>query len=326
MEIYRESYRFTPYTGETLMGDIQKSSPPLDPVFENLKRAAVFVPGDSVTVLAARPNHGLPIFLLNWLVMMLKASPERAFVFVGSGDSRKRVALKIIHRESGVNLGSGSDELGNLERYLAFRGLDGLSDEGHVATAVNDYSKWVTSRRLWLADEALFVEDLETAMSDIAKQRPVGAVFIDVFQRLRSRAPYPTLEIKHEQVAQTLADAAKGLRVPIITGMLVNDNKIAGRTDFRLADLDGTCSLPMMAHLVLGFTNESVMEAPIEGTMKKGTERLVITVLKNDGGPNNGRARLLLKRSKMLVLNEDEAGVAPKPTLDQSDAAKFDKI
>lgn len=319
MDVYRESYRFTPYTSETLMGDIQQSSPPLDPGFENLKRAGMVVPNSALTVVAAHPNHGLPVFLLNWVVLMLKASPEKAFVFVSSGESRKRLALKIIHRESGVNLGSGADELGNLERYMAFRGLEGLSDEGHVATAVSDYRNWIQSRRLWLADEALYIEDLETALVDIAKQLPIGAVFVDVFQRVRSRAPYPTLELKYEHIAETLADGAKRLRVPIVAGMLVPEPTALPRSPIKLGDVDGTCGLPLMAQLVLGLTNETLQEASGDGASRKGMERLLVTVLKNDSGSMNGRARLLLKRTKLLVLNDDEQ-IPAKPPTDPADA------
>ena len=322
MDVYRESYRFTPYTSETLMGDIQKAASPVDPGFENLKRAGFLVPTEALTAVAARPNHGLPTFLLNWLVVMLKAAPDKAFVYVSSGDSRKRLAMKIIHRESGVNLGSGADELGNLERYMSFRGLDGLSDEGHVSTAVNDYKNWVQARRLWLADEALYIEDLDTALTDIAKQLPIGAVFVDVFQRVRSRAPYPTIELKHEHVAETLADTAKRLRIPLIAGMLVAEDASRARPDFRLNDLTPTQGLPLMAQLVLGLSNETLQDSAGDGVSRKSGEKLVITVLKNDGGSVNGRARLLLKRNKMLVLNDDEPVPLRTTTPDQSDVSQ----
>lgn len=310
MDVYRENYRFTPYTTESLIGDIQKGTSPLDPGFEPLKRAGFLVPSEALTAVAARPNQGLTVFLLNWLVSMVKSWPEKAFVYVSSADSRKRLALKIIHRESGVNLGSGSDELGNLERYLAFRGLEGLSDEGHVATAVNDYRNWVQSRRLWLADEALYIEDLETALVDIAKQLPIGAVFVDVFQRVRSRAPYPTLDLKYEHVAETLADAAKRLRAPVIVGTVVPEDPSTSPSELRLPDIDGTRGLGLMAQLVLGLSDEAVPDGTREGAVKKGVERLTVAVLKNDGGAATGRARLLLKRNKMLVVSDEEPAPA----------------
>lgn len=292
-----------PYSAESFVADVQNSGPGLDTGYENLDRAGVVFPRGAITAVFAPVGHGKTTFLLNLLVTMLKTKPDLGFVYLSYKEPRAQVALKIIHKESGANLGTGENEVANLEQFIRFQGEEAASDEGHVSTSINDFGKWARDKRLWLLGDGMCLEDVEATVVEIANQVSLGVIFVDYFQAVQVRTAFPSVEAKDAWVASRLREVARRLNVAVVVGArLIGPIPAGGISD--LGQLDQARGIEIASSFALSLFNETAAGVGDDsGNSKKDSDTLAIQVLKNERGPQGGKARLMLKRAKMLVLN-----------------------
>jgi len=284
-----------PYTVDLLEGDIARTSPGLRTGYRTLDEL-FHIPPEAITIIGARPSHGKTTLLMNLLINMARAYPDRAFFFFSYEESRKQIGLKLLNILSGEVL----DETGNvraLEDYLRAGGRDRTGIEGGKA----ELRELTESKRLWIIDEPLFVDELADALAYYRSRHTVGAVFVDYIQKIKIKGRYATRQVEIQKVSERVLEAAKKFSVPVIMGAQLGRDK--ERTDkVRLDNLREAGDIEQDANLVLGLYNPAMEKAQDEGEPSLGAEvELKVTVLKNRNGQVNEERALTFNRPLLTI-------------------------
>jgi len=282
-----------PYTVAQLEADIAGSRPglktgyrPLDELFH--------IPPEAITIIGARPSHGKTTLLMNLLVNMARAYPDRAFFFFSYEESRKQIGVKLLNILSGEVL----DEAGNvraLEEYLRA----GRTNKPGIERGKAELRELTESGRLWVIDEPLFVDELADALACYRERHSVGAVFVDYIQKIKIKGRYATRQIELQKVSERVLETAKKLSVPVIMGaQLGRDKERADKV--RLDNLREAGDIEQDASLVLGLYNPAMEKAQDEGGIPAGNE-VKLTVLKNRNGQVNEERTLVFNRPLLTI-------------------------
>jgi len=289
-----------PYTLEKFLADIRQARPGLKTGYKSLDEIFL-IPQDAITIIAGRPAHGKTTLLMNLLLSMAKAYPERSFLFYSYEESRTEIVKKLLNILSGEIIDK-SFNLTQLEAYLK----GGHTDRLGIETGKLKYKDLTESGRVWIIDEPLFVDELMDSLAYFRERRDIGAVFIDYIQKIKIKGRYATRQLELQKVSERILEAAKGLSVPIIMGAQLGRDK--ERSDkVRLDNLREAGDIEQDANLVLGLYNPAMEKAQDEGGTIAGDEvELKVTVLKNRNGPVNYERTLIFNRPLWTI--KDKGG------------------
>lgn len=284
-----------PYTVAQLEADIAETRPGLETGYRTLNEL-FRIPPEAVTIVAGRPSHGKTTLLMNLLINMARLYPDRSFFFFSYEESRKQIGLKLLNILSGEVL----DETGNvraLEDYLRA----GRTNKPDIERGRAELRELTETKRLWLIDEPLFVDELADALAFYRDRYTVGAVFVDYIQKIKIKGRYATRQIEIQKVSERVLEAAKKFSVPVIMGAQLGRDK--ERTDkVRLDNLREAGDIEQDANLVLGLYNPAMEKAQDEGEPSPGAEvELKVTVLKNRNGQVNEERALIFNRPLLTI-------------------------
>jgi replicative DNA helicase len=144
-------------------------------------------------------------------------------------------------------------------------------------------------------------------MSYLKQKEPIGGVFIDYIQRMRTDVKTQDMRTKIAHISDSVLQIAKNNTLPIILGAQLNRTTTIGRPT--LENLKEAGNLEEDANTVLSVYNESREkdETP-EGEAYKGKREveLEIKALKNREGEVNQSAKLIFDKWTGKVKNIDQ--------------------
>jgi replicative DNA helicase len=291
------------YRLSDLQAEIARTPEGLKTGFPHLDKL-VTIPQAAVTIVAGRTGHGKTTMMFNLLVNMSRLYNDRAFVFFSYEEPRRQLAVKLLNILCGtvVDPDYPGRNLGKLEDYLRKMRTDNPAIEQGKA----ELGQALNSGRVLLEDEPYTVEEWAENLSAVCGQVPVGAVFVDYIQKVRTRGDFSTRQRELELISERILDTAKRLSVPVILGaQLVRSPVHSNRV--LLDDLLNAGDIEQDAQVVLGLFNPTMEEAQDESAPATDSlMELEVTVLKNRNGPVNGRVVLDFNRA-LLTLREPEA-------------------
>jgi len=290
-----------PYTLDLLEEDIAQTRPGLKTGYDSLDRLFL-IPQEAITIIGARPSHGKTTLLMNLLLNMARAYTDRSFFFFSYEESRKQIGVKLLNILSGETL-ERSQNVRALEDYLRAGKQDNLG----IYEGKEKYKTLTESKRLWIIDEPLYVDELADALAYYRERYNIGAVFIDYIQKIKIRGRYPSRQVELQRISERILETAKGLSIPIVLGaQLGRDPQHSDKV--RLDNLRESGDIEQDANLVLGLLNPAMEKAQDEGGLYPGDEvELKVTVMKNRNGPVNEERALTFNRP-LLTIKESKAG------------------
>jgi len=243
----------------------------------------------SLTFIAGRPSHGKTTFILNMLINMIQANPEKAFLFYSYEETRSDILIKIIlsvaddglnqelinAKVEGTNLRQRA--LNDLKKHpYCFRENNQEEKTALNSKLENAYKKveaWIEDGRLEILTPKSTAESLSTAIierctafkEEQAKQdgvkKKVAAVFIDYVQKLNTEEDSVNRQQEIQKICQTLLSTALDKRAgtSIILGAQVNRNVTSFDT-LTLDNMREAGDIEQDANLVLGVWNETFIK------------------------------------------------------------------
>ncbi len=293
-----------PYRVADLALDLRSASNGLMTGYTTLDKLFV-IPGQALSLVAARSGHGKTTLQLNLLARMLETYPELSFAFFSYQENRQALALKLIMLEAGEIL----SERHNFEQYVLYL-KEQRPTHPTIEEAITRYEQWASSGRLLLSDQRLAAKNLAAAIGQLARRTPLGAVFVDHVQRVPLRtASAGTSRPDIQRISDQLRDVAGRSAVPLILGTQLGGDR--GHADkLRLNDLGETGDLAQDASLVIGLTNRAKQKEEDYGEFAAKRVDLEILALKNRAGRANARAVLPFDRRTLRILD----GAAESPS------------
>ena len=284
-----------PYRLENLQEDIAQTRPGLKTGYESLD-SLFLIPPEAITIIGARPSHGKTTLLMNLLLNMTQAYPEQSFFFFSYEESRKQVGVKLLNILSGEVL----DKTGNV-RALEDCLRAGQTNKPNIERGRAKFRELTESKRLWIVDEPLFVDELADTLALLWGRYDIGAIFIDYIQKVKIKGRYATRQLEIQKISERILETAKGLSIPIILGaQLGRDKERADKV--RLDNLREAGDIEQDANLVLGLYNPAMEKAQDEGERSYEDEiKLKVTVLKNRNGPVNEERTLVFNRPLLTI-------------------------
>lgn len=294
------------YGLENLQEDIAQTRPGLKTGYASLDKLFL-IPPEAITIIGARPSHGKTTLLMNLLLNMTQAHPERSFFFFSYEENRKQVAVKLLNILSGEIIDKAQN-VRALEDYLRGDGPDlETPARAGIETGKVKFKGLTESKRLWIIDEPFFVDELADTLAQLKGRYDIGAVFVDYIQKIKIKSRYPTRQVELQRISERILETAKGLSIPIILGaQLGRDPQHSDKV--RLDNLREAGDIEQDANLVLGLFNPAMEKAQDEGGQSTQDEvELKVTVLKNRNGPVNEERTLTFNRP-LLTIKDKEKG------------------
>lgn len=243
------------------------------------------IPQEAITIVAGRPSHGKTTLLMNLALNMAELYPDRSVFFFSYEESRKTIAAKLVNILGGTVI-EPAQNFRALEVYLKEKGT-GRKSYPQIDEAKKTLRGLMDSRRLWIIDAPLYVDELADALATFRERYAIGAVFIDYIQKIKVKGKYPTRQVEIQKISEQILEAAKGLSIPVIMGAQLGREK--DKADkVRLDNLRESGDIEQDANLVLGLNNQAMDKAqggePVEPMDRVD---ITLTVLKNRAGRVN---------------------------------------
>jgi DNA primase catalytic core len=270
-----------PYLVEQFNDDVLHTSPSLASGYSELDKVAR-IPSGAITIVAGRPGHGKTSLLLNLLVNMSQARPDKHFYYFSYEEAKKNLALKLLMILSGETLEKDSN-YGAYINYLKEK----RGSNAKIEKALAEYQQLSSSGRLMLIDDMYKAEDLANVISLLAERQEVGAVFVDYIQKIPLARPsggQRYLDIKH--ISGLLLEQAVRQDIPIILGAQLVRDKNAGAKP-KLENLRESGDIEQDANLVLGLYTKAIEEMEEQEASQASSQPEVgmeVRIMKNRGG------------------------------------------
>lgn len=243
------------------------------------------IPQEAITIVAGRPSHGKTTLLMNLLLNMAGLYPDRSFFFFSYEESRKTITAKLVNILGGTEIDAARN-FQALEAYLKEQGTGGKAYP-EIDKAKDTLRGLMDSRRLWIIDAPLYVDELADALATFRERYAIGAVFIDYIQKIKARGKYPTRQVEIQKISERILEAAKGLSIPVILGAQLGRDPLHA-DKVRLDNLRESGDIEQDANLVLGLYNGAMEKAQAGGPADlSGLVDLTLTILKNRAGRVN---------------------------------------
>lgn len=243
-----------------------------------------------LTTIGGRPSHGKTTFLLNLCRNMIGLYPDQLFPFFTYEEPAREIALKFLMCVSGYQFPHTAPH----KNSWAFRdylrvGYEGCSDvrKTRIDEAMGEISSWIANDRLRIIGCSYQVLQLVEAITALAQNYHVGAVFVDYLQKVKPSERTGTRQLELQRITETLQETAKKLNLPIILGAQLKREttlKTMSMNDFREAgDIENETNTGLgLWNPVVGESEEDQMEALKHCTPTQTTLKVVI--LKNRNG------------------------------------------
>ena len=272
------------YTFEQFERELEETRGGLRTGYASLD-ALFSIPQEAITIVAGRPSHGKTTLLMNLLLNMAGLYPDRSFFFFSYEESRKTITAKLVNILGGTEIDAARN-FQALEAYLKEKGT-GRKAYPEIDKAKDTLRDLMDSRRLWIIDAPLYVDELADALATFRERYAIGAVFIDYIQKIKARGKYPTRQVEIQKISERILEAAKGLSIPVILGAQLGRDPLHA-DKVRLDNLRESGDIEQDANLVLGLYNGAMEKAQAGGPADlSGLVDLTLTILKNRAGRVN---------------------------------------
>jgi DNA primase catalytic core len=298
-------------TFSNLLQEIAEIQPGLKTGYEKLDSFIRIAPA-AMTLIAGRTSHGKTTFMFNLMLNMSQANLNKRFYFFTFEEPTRNIIVKLLNREIRRDLNryyhTATEEVHTNYEFLKDYIRTGRDDIKEIEHGKHRLQELIDSERITIIDKNYTVEELYSAISYLNSKYPIGAVFIDYIQRMRTerRTQDKRTEIAH--ISDIVLQTAKDTGLPIILGAQLNRGATneTGDKRPRLEHLKEAGNLEEDANLVLSVYQEA-REKEQDDTGSEFTDpvELEIRALKNREGATNKTATLSFDRRIGKIKNED---------------------
>jgi replicative DNA helicase len=291
--------------------ELAKNKPGNQTGYRNLDSIIALNPG-AVTLIAGRPRHGKTTFMLNLLLKQTELYPDKKFIFYTYEEPAKNILIKLLNNQTGADLSNHFNHLGDLKKtnydfikhYLRSRSMK--PDLKEIETGKDRLGELIDANRLEIIDANYPVEKLREIILRQAKEEPIGGIFFDYVQRMKSSEKQEGIRTKIAHISDQLKDIAKETDIPLIVGSQMNRAGAGEEKKPTLENLKETGNLEEDANTILSvYCDAAEKEYDATGGTFDREVSLEIRVLKNREGEVNGKAVLSWDRYTGKISDSD---------------------
>ena len=216
-----------PQSYEDLLEAIATIPPAYKTGYRSLDEFIGFTPG-AISLIAGRPSHGKTTLLFNLLLEMSSLYPKQRFYFFTYEEPVKNLSIKLLNRLTATNLSGyfrDTRELAKPSNYEFLKAYirAGRSDIEAVEEGKRRLQELIDSQRIKVIDRNYSVEELYKLVAYLLKKgEPVGGIFIDYIQRMRTEVRYQNKREEIAHISDQVLQIAKDSGLPIILGAQLN--------------------------------------------------------------------------------------------------------
>jgi DNA primase len=282
---------------------IKQRPKPLKTGWETLD-AKIRIPVAATTIVAGRPGHGKTAFLLNLMINLVRAQPEKRFLFFSYEETQAAIFLRVITMLAGSALTSHRHRYPDalytkqiLEEYIKA----GHTDAAEIESAKAELNE-LLKERLQLFDKPLHLDDLVNVIRQKNRSEPIGGVFIDYLQRVR--LDESERKTKIDRISDELKNLAVETGLPIIIGAQINRDAIKDEDRIpSLASLKESGNIEEDANTVLLVYRASCQKEE----KKSDADDMLIKALKARDGEMNVGQTLKFQTSTQVIVDDATA-------------------
>ena len=260
-----------------------------------LDRAVKIMPKELI-IIGARVRHGKSSIAYNLLLNFLERHPEEAFVFfnldVPSPIVMSRLATIHAKKHTGKIYGY-KDVLPSFQTQQF---------DKEIVDAFLTFEKYGKERRLAIVNKPNYTVEQAIAHAErLSKEKPLGAIFIDYIELLKTDKKTDSEELRISYIVNQLRIASETLSVPVIALAQMNrSNAKEKKVEHRRPTLEGlrySGRQEQEASTVLGLFNITAEKLEIDqeaGVFAPSGSEAVLEIipLKNRGGESNRAIKL----------------------------------
>lgn len=289
-----------PLTFTNLLEDISTLPQAYKTGYSSLDTFIGFTPG-AITLIAGRPSHGKTTFMFNLLLQMCELYKDKSFYFFSYEEPVRNISVKLLNRLTNTDLSGYFRDIEDLSKPTNYEFLKHYIRTGRRdITAIEEgkirLRELIDSQRIKVIDKNYSVEELSGLVTYLNKREPIGSIFIDYIQRMRTEAKTQDMRTRIASISDSVLQIAKETGLPVILGAQLNratqDSK-GGKP--KLENLKEAGNLEEDANTVISVYNESrERDETSEGETYSGIREvdLEIKALKNREGEVNQTAFL----------------------------------
>lgn len=290
-----------PQSYKDLLEAIATIPPALKTGYRSLDEFIGFTPG-AISLIAGRPSHGKTTLLFNLLLEMSRLYPKQRFYFFTYEEPVKNLSIKLLNRLTATDLSGyfrDTRELAKPSNYEFLKAYirAGRSDIEAVEEGKRRLQELIDSQRIKVIDRNYSVEELYKLVTYLLRKgEPVGGIFIDYIQRMRTEVRYQNKREEIAHISDQVLQIAKDSGLPIILGAQLNRD---AKEKPRLEHLKEAGNLEEDANTVISVYNDSrEQEENSQGETYRGVREvgLELKILKNREGEVNQVATLLFDK------------------------------
>lgn len=216
-----------PQSYKDLLEAIATIPPALKTGYRSLDEFIGFTPG-AISLIAGRPSHGKTTLLFNLLLEMSSLYPRQSFYFFTYEEPVKNLSIKLLNRLTATDLSGYFRETRELAKPSNYEFLKayiraGRSDIGAVEEGKKRLQELIDSQRVKIIDRNYSVEELYKLIAYLLRKgEPVGGIFIDYIQRMRTEVRYQNKREEIAHISDQVLQIAKDSGLPIILGAQLN--------------------------------------------------------------------------------------------------------
>lgn len=262
------------------------------------------IPVAATTIVAGRPGHGKTAFLLNLMINLVRAQPDKRFLFFSYEETQAAIFLRVITMLAGSALTSHRHRYPDalytkqiLEEYIKA----GHTDAAEIESAKAELNE-LLQERLQLFDKPLHLDDLVNVIRQKNRSEPIGGVFIDYLQRVK--LDESERKTKIDRISDDLKNVAVETGLPIIIGAQINRDAIKDEDRIpSLASLKESGNIEEDANTVLLVYRASCQKEQSSAD----SDSMLIKALKARDGEMNVEQTLKFQTSTQVIVDDTAA-------------------
>lgn len=289
--------------------ELAKNKPGNQTGYKNLDSIIALNPG-AVTLIAGRPRHGKTTFMLNLLLKQTELYPDKKFIFYTYEEPAKNILIKLLNNQTGADLSIYFKHLGDLKKtnydFIKHYLRSFKMDLKEIERGKDRLGELIDANRLEIIDANYPVEELREIILRQTTEEPIGGIFFDYVQRMKSSERQEGIRTKIAHISDQLKDIAKDTDIPLIVGSQMNRTAAGEEKKPTLENLKETGNLEEDANTILYVYCDAAEKEYNEagGTFDREVS-LEIKVLKNREGEVNGKAVLSWDRYTGKISDSD---------------------
>jgi replicative DNA helicase len=275
--------------------ELAKNKPGNRTGYKSLDDIISLNPG-AVTLIAGRPRHGKTTFMLNLFLQQTELYPAKKFLFFTYEEPAKNILIKLLNNLIDTNLSKYFNQLGELKKtnydfikhYL--RSMDPTLSE--IERGKDKLGELIDANRIEVIDANYPVEQLREIILRQAETEPIGGIFFDYVQRMKSSEKQEGIRTKIAHISDHLKDIAKDTDLPLIVGSQMNREGVGDSKKPTLENIKETGNLEDANTILSVYCEAAEKETDAAGGTYDQNVSLEIKVLKNREGEVNGKTSL----------------------------------